>query len=168
MAEHPEQGKIGKGFSVEQALQVKFHKGLPAQAGVVPQDAQDKPVGNKAPQVRIGTVQKLLHQRMRAALGSPGNAPCSPVHIHTAAHKVDGRMQPEMGNGVGFFLTAGCCARTAHKAIFGTGRDKPPVAKLGKKRKQQFFPCQPCSRVSFGQIVAQFGKTSPHGQHFLP
>ena len=157
VAEHPEHREVGVELALEDRLQVDLHVGLPGQAPVVPEDAQEAAVGDESPQVLVGAVQKLLHQAVRACLRRSGHAARAPVQLHPGAHEVDGRLSPEVAHGVALALDL-----QAPRGL------KPAVAKLLEEREKQALAREPRGRLRGPRALPRVLEARPLAAHPVP
>ena len=164
MGAQPEQGKLAERLFLENAFEIEFYVGLPGQACIVTQYAEKQAVGDKTPQVSVRAVEEFLHKGVRALSGRSGDTSLFAVQGHIAAHKMDGRFVPEVGNGE----ADSCTVRKFYLTIFCSCLGEPAVAKFGKERQKQAFTRLSCARFRVGEPLPDPGKSAPDSEHFLP
>lgn len=83
MAAKPQHCEVGERLAVEDGFKVELQVGGAREGRVVAQQSQSSAVGDDAPEVRVGSVQELLHQPVRRG---------SRCATHTGAAPVNGRV----------------------------------------------------------------------------
>ena len=164
MGAQPEQGKLAERLFLENAFEIEFDIGLTGQTCVVTQDAQKQAVGDKAPQMFVRAVEKFLHKGVRALSGRSGDTGLFAVQGHIAAHKMNGRFVPEVGDG----KADSCAVRKFYLTLLGSRLGEPAVAKLDKKRQKQTFTRLSCAGFRVGELLSDLAKGAPDSEHFLP
>ncbi len=160
VAAQPQQGELGEGFALKYALQVEFHIGLAAQAGIVAQNAQAQAIGHKTPEMDIGAVEKFLDQGVRVLGGCAGNSRAPFVQGHMAAHQVNGRFIAKMRDGVAF--------AAGNLPLLGSGQGQMPIIQLPEQGQKKILAGEASAGLARGEILHLAGKIAPYGQHLLP
>ncbi len=158
MADQPQQGKIGVEFAAHDGGQVEFHISRAAQAGVVVHQAQLQPIGEDGPGVVDAAVEELLHQAVGSAF-ERASALAAPVQRLAKAHQVDGRLFPQVADGVG------CPVVALQPAALKLQATK---AQFLKEHQQPAFARQRHAAVVRGQPAPLLIEAQPGAQAAIP
>ena len=164
VAQQPEQREVREGGIGKNGFQVKFYVCLAAEAGAVAQDAQNKAVGHKAPEVAVGAVEEFLHQGVRAGLRRSYGAALADIEPHIAADEMDGRRIPHMGYGIGNIVPV----QILHGALAGRGGLQAAVAELVEQRQEEVLARLRRTGFSLPDAFSDQGEAVPEGNHALP
>ncbi len=96
VGDQPQQGEVGEHLPVEHRFQVELDVGLAHEGGRVPQQPELQPVGDEPPQQVRGTVEQLLHHRMRCSPGCAGQACGAMVEADAGTEQVDRAVRPQV------------------------------------------------------------------------
>ena len=119
VAKQPEQREVGKDLARHHGLEVEFDKGLARETCVIAEDAEGAAIRDKAPEMIVRVVEKLLDQAVRARAICAWGTSEAAAELDVEPDEMDQRVLPGMRNRV-----------TLAVDLNRLGRDQSPVTKL--------------------------------------
>ncbi|TFE69319.1 hypothetical protein A7Q09_05355 [Methylacidiphilum sp. Yel] len=157
VADEPKDSEVGVDLAREHGLEVELDVGLASEGGVVPQQAQDAPVGDEAVEPLLGVVEELLEESVGALGGGPRHTPLPPVKIGSPSKEVDGDLPPGVGDSVAFAVQ-----------LHGAGWGESAVAELCEERQEPALAGEAGGAVRFREPGQLFLERPPGAEEAVP